>query len=381
MRRLAGALRDEAIAALRRRKAPELDVVERELLATVRGQLGLEASKLVLGRSRAQGGAARSEEEHLDAIARDLDDDAPRLVYADWLSGRGDARGELIALSCASATREITGAALRQILAAPAAHDAATRRIAKLLKKHRKAWMGPLADVVEGDEWAFDRGFLGSLGYRARYVTTARSLIGARAWSTLRRLHFCDWQQAAPRHGLVELVSHPAMANLRTLSGLSRDGAMALSTAPAALPLTELRWYGSGTQPPILAAPALPRLERMTMAMVRQVDELAGAPLLDQLRELTVMTDQIDARALLAHLVAGRRRLSRFVYRPGVASLDVRGLDADAIELVLEVGRGRLAVVTDFLASNLPVFEWRRDVLVPLLERHAAALGADLELG
>jgi uncharacterized protein (TIGR02996 family) len=41
-----------------------------------------------------------TETELLAAIQADLDDDAPRLVYADWLSERGDPRGEFIQVQC-----------------------------------------------------------------------------------------------------------------------------------------------------------------------------------------------------------------------------------------------------------------------------------------
>ena len=39
-----------------------------------------------------------TEAELLAAIHADPRDDAPRLVYADWLLERGDVRGELIVL-------------------------------------------------------------------------------------------------------------------------------------------------------------------------------------------------------------------------------------------------------------------------------------------
>jgi uncharacterized protein (TIGR02996 family) len=39
-----------------------------------------------------------SEDDHIAAVGRDPDLDAPRLAYADWLRTRGDPRGELIAL-------------------------------------------------------------------------------------------------------------------------------------------------------------------------------------------------------------------------------------------------------------------------------------------
>ena len=39
----------------------------------------------------------------LQAIIECPDDDAPRLIYADWLDERGDPRGEFIRVQCALA--------------------------------------------------------------------------------------------------------------------------------------------------------------------------------------------------------------------------------------------------------------------------------------
>ncbi|HEU0037623.1 MAG TPA: TIGR02996 domain-containing protein [Kofleriaceae bacterium] len=44
-----------------------------------------------------------TEDELIAAIVAAPDDDAPRLVYADWLTERGDLRGELIVVGCALA--------------------------------------------------------------------------------------------------------------------------------------------------------------------------------------------------------------------------------------------------------------------------------------
>ena len=44
----------------------------------------------------------------LDQILTDPDDDRPRMVYADWLLGEGDPRGELIAVQCALARHAAT---------------------------------------------------------------------------------------------------------------------------------------------------------------------------------------------------------------------------------------------------------------------------------
>jgi uncharacterized protein (TIGR02996 family) len=53
-----------------------------------------------------------TEERLLAAIVETPDDDGPRLVYADWLLGRNDPRGELIALQCALARADAAGTPL-----------------------------------------------------------------------------------------------------------------------------------------------------------------------------------------------------------------------------------------------------------------------------
>jgi len=58
--------------------------------------------------------------EHLAAIRASPEDDGPRHVYADWLLGQGDARGELIHLQCrhAAAPSPELEAAVKALLAA-----------------------------------------------------------------------------------------------------------------------------------------------------------------------------------------------------------------------------------------------------------------------
>src|SRR3954452_707004 len=85
----------------------------------------------------------------LRAILGQPDDDAPRLVYADWLEEHGDAdRAEFIRLQCELARLpegDRRGPALR-------------KREAALLRKHKKQWLAPLTQLVEAGE--FRRGFV-----------------------------------------------------------------------------------------------------------------------------------------------------------------------------------------------------------------------------
>lgn len=91
----------------------------------------------------------------LDAIVASPDDDAPRLVYADWLQGQNDPRGEFIQLQC-------------QLAAAPDDERRRAMRIAenKLLKAHEAGWLDPLRALLPEPGWAdsfkfeHERGFV-----------------------------------------------------------------------------------------------------------------------------------------------------------------------------------------------------------------------------
>ncbi len=95
------------------------------------------------------------EERLLAAIVDAPDDDAPRLVYADWLQSRSDPRGEFIQLQC-------------QLAAAP---DDERRRAIKIVENklfaaHGAAWIAPLREVVLAanelipHKFEFSRGFV-----------------------------------------------------------------------------------------------------------------------------------------------------------------------------------------------------------------------------
>jgi uncharacterized protein (TIGR02996 family) len=95
-----------------------------------------------------------NDEEHLRAIRDDLDDDAPRLVYADVLSERGDPRGELIVVQCARVRLEREGEIGPELRALVA-------REREILSAHVKEWVNPFGlRRWWGD---FERGFIAKL--------------------------------------------------------------------------------------------------------------------------------------------------------------------------------------------------------------------------
>ncbi len=108
----------------------------------------------------------------LEACLAEPDDDAPRLVYADWLLERGDPLGELIIVQCTLARDG-------------GDREALVQRERELLSKHRARWEGELsvalyAARLGAPAWAWVRGFIDNI------------IVSAEAWekshSTVRRL-------------------------------------------------------------------------------------------------------------------------------------------------------------------------------------------------
>jgi uncharacterized protein (TIGR02996 family) len=99
--------------------------------------------------------AADDERRLIEQVLAAPDDDAPRLVYADWLVLRGDPRGEFIQLQC-------------RLAAEPDDANRRAMRVAenKLLAAHEAAWLAPLRAALptprQFEQYKFEhvRGFV-----------------------------------------------------------------------------------------------------------------------------------------------------------------------------------------------------------------------------
>src|SRR5271156_4248840 len=91
---------------------------------------------------------AAHDDAFLQAIRETPEEDAPRLIYADWLEERGDPRGEFIRVQC-TLPRLSADHPQRPVLA---------HREWELLAEHGDEWATPLAGIVNG--WEFRRGFV-----------------------------------------------------------------------------------------------------------------------------------------------------------------------------------------------------------------------------
>jgi uncharacterized protein (TIGR02996 family) len=83
---------------------------------------------------------------------RDPEDDAPRLILADWLSEHDDLRGELMRIQVQRA----------HVPQGSPQWGALLRRERQLVGEHLPAWLGPL--VAMSGHWEFRRGLLWLVG-------------------------------------------------------------------------------------------------------------------------------------------------------------------------------------------------------------------------
>ena len=88
-------------------------------------------------------------EAFLRAILDSADDDAPRLIYADWLDDQGHAeRAEFIRIQCALAGPDVNGRRREFEM-----------RELELLALRQQEWAAPVRGLVDG--YTFRRGFVG----------------------------------------------------------------------------------------------------------------------------------------------------------------------------------------------------------------------------
>jgi uncharacterized protein (TIGR02996 family) len=173
-----------------------------------------------------------------------------RLVFADTLLERGDARGELIHL---------------QSLPAPRTDQ--RRRAQVLIRDYSRAWLGRLSAALKPQGLRFERGVVvaGRIsGYRA-----VRTLFGAPEWETLESLDLRELHRRRPSGTL--LTDFLASAPLRNVKRVESFPATELATLRASSNPTSITtlevvgWAPQLTFEELVACPALRSLEVATL--------------------------------------------------------------------------------------------------------------------
>jgi uncharacterized protein (TIGR02996 family) len=302
--------------------------------------------------------------ELLDAIYADLTDDDARQVYGDYLSERGDPRGELIALQLAPSER--TAAREQALIAA-----------------HGAEWLGALAPIALPGLARFTRGFVSGITLVIVAAPVLRATIGVREWLTVEQLDL-RYQPAS------ELLRHPSTYGLRDLARVPGALACELATGPER-PIERLGVDDELPFPEALAdAPSLPELTSLVFAhdpdrdLFEFLDALVGGALGARLRELTVLTSNVwslpDCLRRVEKLPALERfRVGLFVFeRDGSsfrkATVGLRS-SGDVRRACRELGTLRAGSLREILVETPPDLErYDLDLLRRALRRFKRAV-------
>jgi uncharacterized protein (TIGR02996 family) len=271
------------------------------------------------------------DEAFLQAVVETPDDDAPRLVYADWLEERGDPRGEFIRVQCD----------LARIGEGDPRRPALESQEQQLLGAHRAEWLGLPQGTILYDP-KFRRGFLEEvtldpqtfleLGEQLFRLHPLRRvsfpgpggyhhLAALAASPFLARLTALRIDRITDR-GAEVLAGSPHLTRLTALSlpegRIGPAGARALASSPSLQQLNSLGLYANVIGPQGAAAlAASPYLARLTCLnldgresrygdVVNNIGDagaqaLAASPYLTRLEKLTLYLNEIGdpgARAL-----------------------------------------------------------------------------------
>lgn len=220
-------------------------------------------------------------EPFLQAIIEAPDDDAPRLIYADWLEDRGDPRGTFIRVQCMLATL-------------PDDHPSRPEledEERDLLTSYKADWDAPFARAAKG--WEYSRGFVEAI----TLSDVAFAEHGDRLFrdSPIRRLTMTSLdQQKGAGSALFERVEHcdfggcrtGAVPWLRTLLASPHNSRLrSLGLSAVALEWPQIQW--------LTEMPLLQQLEHLDLSHNRGLADraaraLASIPAVNQLTTLNL---------------------------------------------------------------------------------------------
>jgi uncharacterized protein (TIGR02996 family) len=251
--------------------------------------------------------SAADGDELLARVHAAPEDDAARLVYADWLTERGDARGELITLQVLEASGQAT--------------DAQRTRVRSLVRKHKDAWLGPrLAAVLRGVE--FERGFLAVAELAQNASATLDAWKEASADPALATLRVLEQGRGNAQHYRTFITS-PAARSLARIEIPLPSFLEALLEDDAIYPFTHLVFR----RPPqrklcarLVDARSLPRVTGVTIPLSSEVQKRGGKA------RITAEIDEILANLTAAKLLPRLRGLGLF------SSSDPHGVMATLLE-------------------------------------------------
>lgn len=267
---------------------------------------------------------------HADAFLKDIlahpDDDAPRLIFADWLEEQGDtssvARAEFIRVQCCLVTGELPSQQRNELV----------RRQNRILDQWDKEWVRPIRRVVKN--WEYRRGFIDEVGMVAdKFLAHA-----SRLFRRLPIQHLRLWPQKCPRSiaiaepiNMAELADNKYLRHLRSLDlsecQLESRDVRALVVSEHLTRLTELNLsfnrIGDAGIRALMSSPLLGRLERLDLCgndvgasglrvLARALEKLDQSPDGLRLQRLEIFAHTLTTAA---RRVIAESRLLRWLVR------------------------------------------------------------------
>ena len=223
----------------------------------------------------------------LEAVLNEPDEDAHRLVFADWLEEHDDPRGEFIRLQCQ----------LEHLNPDDPRRPACSARERQLRHAHGREWAGTIARLAGG--YFFRRGFVERVRLDGKSFFT-------HAPAVFRLAPVRELELTASPDELARLTDHPVLARLTSLElvfhGQDSDALAEFFDSPHLAGLTRLKVRSPGTS----AAAALAssrHLRRLTTldlggyATGTGIEALIGARSLTGLSRLCLYSAGLDDEA------------------------------------------------------------------------------------
>ncbi|HTU17985.1 MAG TPA: TIGR02996 domain-containing protein [Gemmataceae bacterium] len=216
----------------------------------------------------------------LQDILADPDDDAPRLIFADWLEEQGDvasvARAEFIRVQCALAVGEVSEQRRAEL----------ERRQQQILESYASEWARPIRRLII--DWEYHRGFIDDVGMLAGTFLTHAS----RLFRHVPIRHLRLWTRTYPESIPVVEIEPMNMAALADNEHLRRLRSLVLSD----------NYLQSRDVRALVVSEHLTHLRALDLSYNRIGDggirALAGSPLLSRLEHLNLRGNDLGAGGL-----------------------------------------------------------------------------------
>lgn len=243
------------------------------------------------------------ERAFLQAIREQPDDDAHRLIYADWLEEQGGAERTARAAFIRAQCR------LAALSDDDPLRDKLEDEAADLLAEHEREWAEPLHGIAE--DWHFSRGFLERITIRGEeFLTHAERLFES---APFRRIHLLIHARDIPR-----LAACPALQWVETLDfrrcHLNDRALQQLLTSPYLKRLRALDLAGNGINTPgvqaLVQSPVMEGLRRLDLSRNLGIGDkavrlLASAHRAENLHALALGQSNMTVDGLLELLHSG----------------------------------------------------------------------------